>query len=161
VSGAPRASLVSGDSGNLAWMDRTVLATLTTAIAGGLVALQPPLNARLSDTVGSLPAAAVSFMVGTVCLVTLALIFGGGFGDLRSTGDLPWYYLVGGGLVGATYVTTVLITVQSLGAGGVTAATVAGQLTASILIDRAGAITPGRLLGVAFLVLGVVLVVRH
>ncbi len=149
-------------------MDRTVLATLTTAIAGGLVALQPPLNARLSDTVGSLPAAAVSFTVGTVCLVTLALIFGGGFGDLRSTGDLPWYYLVGGGLVGATYVTTVLITVQSLGAGGVTAATVAGQLTASILIDRAGAlglaeraITPGRLAGVAFLVLGVVLVVRH
>jgi bacterial/archaeal transporter family-2 protein len=148
-------------------MDRTVLATLTTAIAGALVALQPPLNATLSDSVGSLPAAAVNFVVGTACLVTLALIFGGGFGDLRSAG-LPWYYLVGGGLVGAAYVTTVLITVQSLGAGGVTAATVAGQLTASILIDRAGilglaerAITPGRILGVAFLALGVILVVRH
>jgi transporter family-2 protein len=148
-------------------MDKTVLATFTTVVAGGLVALQPPLNATLSDSIGSLPAAAVNFLVGTACLVTLALIFGGGFGDLRSTGDLPWYYLVGGGLVGAAYVTTVLVTVQSLGAGGVTAATVAGQLTASILIDRAGvlglaerAITPGRLLGVALLTLGVVLIVR-
>jgi transporter family-2 protein len=49
----------------------------------------------------------------------------------------------------------------------VTAATVAGQLTASILIDSAGilglaerAITPGRLLGVAVLGLGVLLIVR-
>lgn len=148
-------------------MDRTVLATLVTVMAGGLVALQPPLNATLGDYVGSLPAAAVNFLMGAACLVTLALIFGGGFGDLRSTGDLQWYYLVGGGLVGAAYVTTVLVTVQTLGAGGVTAATVGGQLTASILIDRAGilglperAITPGRLLGVALLVLGVALIVR-
>jgi transporter family-2 protein len=148
-------------------MDRIVLATSTTVIAGGLVALQPPLNATLGGSIGSLPAAAVNFLVGTVCLVALALIFGGGFGDLRFIGDLRWYYLIGGGLVGAAYVTTVLVTVRSLGAGGVAAATVAGQLTASILIDRAGilglaerAITPGRLVGVAFLALGVVLIVR-
>ena len=41
---------------------------------------------------------------------------------------MRWYYLIGG-LLGAAYVTTVLLTVRTLGAGGVTAATVAGQLT--------------------------------
>ena len=46
-------------------------------------------------------------------------------------------YLLGG-VLGAVYVTTVLMTVRDLGAGGVTAATIAGQLTMSVLIDRAG-----------------------
>ena len=48
-----------------------------------------------------------------------------------------WYYLIGG-VLGAAYVTTVLLTVRTLGAGGVTAATVAGQLTMSVIIDRLG-----------------------
>ena len=43
-----------------------------------------------------------------------------------------------GGVLGAAYVTTVLLTVRTLGAGGVTAATVAGQLTMSVVIDRIG-----------------------
>jgi bacterial/archaeal transporter family-2 protein len=50
------------------------------------------------------------------------------------------------------YVTTVLISVRTLGAGGVTAATIAGQLTLSVVLDQ---------LGVALLAAGVVLVVRN
>ena len=60
----------------------------------------------------------------------------------RQVGDVPWYYLIGG-LLGAVYVTTVLVTVRTLGAGGVTAATIAGQLTISVVVDQLG------LLGVA------------
>ncbi len=79
---------------------------------------------------------------------------------------IPWYYLTGG-LLGAFYVATVLVTVRELGAGGVTAATIASQLTASVIIDRFGwlgvqqqPITAGRIAGVLLLCAGVTLIVR-
>ena len=63
--------------------------------------------------------------------------------------------------------TTVLLTVRTLGAGGVTAATVAGQLTAAVVIDRLGVlglektpITLARVIGVLLLFAGTVLVIR-
>ena len=77
-----------------------------------------------------------------------------GFGDVGQATDLRWYYLTGG-LLGAAYVTTVLVAVRTLGAGGVTAATIAGQLSASVAIDRAGilglpekGLTAGRVAGI-------------
>ena len=73
---------------------------------------------------------------------------------------MHWYYLIGG-VLGAAYVTTVLLTVRTLGAGGVTAATVAGQLTMSVVIDRLGflgleetPITLTRVIGVLLLFAG-------
>ncbi len=60
-----------------------------------------------------------------------------------------------------------LIAVSAIGAGGVAAATVFGQLTASVVIDRLGLfgldevpLSPERVLGVALLLAGTVLVVR-
>jgi transporter family-2 protein len=149
-------------------MDKVGLAAVATIAAGGLIAVQPPLVAELSDSIGTLAAAAVNFVVGAACLVALTLLVGGGFGALSGSGGVSWYYWIGGGVVGAAYVTTVIVTVQSLGAAGVTAATVTGQLTASLAIDRLGvfglserAITPARIVGIAFLAVGVILVVRR
>lgn len=148
-------------------MDRGLLAALATVIAGGLVALQAPINAVLGDSTGRFAAASVNFFVGFSVLAVVTLLFANGFGDLSEGRSLPWYYWIGGGLVGAAYVTTVLITVRELGAGGVTAATITGQLAASIAIDRAGVlgvpetpITASRVVGVALLVAGTILVVR-
>jgi bacterial/archaeal transporter family-2 protein len=66
-----------------------------------------------------------------------------------------------------TIVVTTLITVRELGAGGVTAALVTGQLALSVVVDRLGvlgleerAITWEKLLGIALLALGTVLIVR-
>ena len=62
--------------------------------------------------------------------------------------------------LGAVYVTSVLVTVRELGAGGVTAATIAGQLTLSLVIDRSAcsgsssADHVGRVLGVVLLAVG-------
>jgi transporter family-2 protein len=99
--------------------------------------------------------------------VALVFVSGEGFGRLGEVGGLSWYYLIGG-LLGAVYVTTVLISVRTLGAGGVTAATIAGQLTLSVVLDQLGVlglaqreITPARMVGVALLAAGVVLVVRN
>jgi bacterial/archaeal transporter family-2 protein len=145
-------------------MDRG-LAVLLTAGAGGLIALQAPINAGLGRTTGGLPAALVSFAVGTVALAAI-VVLSGRAGGLGSTLDVSWYYLVGG-LLGAVYVANALVAVSAIGAGGVAAATVAGQLTASVAIDRLGlfgldqvALTPPRLLGVGLLIAGTILVVR-
>ena len=141
------------------------LPVMATVAAGGLVAMQAPINSTLGRSVGTFAAASASFAIGLVVLVAITLV-AGGFGDLGEAADLRWYYLTGG-LLGAAYVTTVLVAVRTLGAGGVTAATIAGQLGASVAIDRAGilglpekGLTPGRVVGIAFLAVGVFLIVR-
>jgi transporter family-2 protein len=145
-------------------MDRSV-AVMLTACAGGLVAVQAPINAGLGRSTGSLPAALLSFGVGTIALAAI-VVLSGKAGGLGSTFDVSWYYLLGG-LLGAVYVTNALIAVSVIGAGGVAAATITGQLTASVLIDRFGlfgldevALSPARVIGVALLLAGTVLVVR-
>ena len=126
---------------------------LVTAAVGGFIALQPAINSGLGRATGSLPAALFSFLVGTVAL---ALIVGlsGQLGNLRFAFDVAPVYLLGG-LLGALYVTMALITVREIGAGGVAAATITGQLTASVVLDRLGVlglqetpITVDRALGV-------------
>jgi transporter family-2 protein len=142
------------------------LPVMATVVAGGLVALQAPINSTLGKSVGTFAAASISFAIGLVVLIAITLV-AGGFGDVEKAGDLKWYYLMGG-VLGAVYVTTVLVSVRELGAGGVTAATIAGQLGASVMIDRAGILglperelTPSRVLGIVLLAAGVFLVVRE
>ena len=90
-------------------MDRG-LAVLLTAVAGGLIALQAPINSGLGKATGSLPAALVSFAVGSAALAAI-VILSGKAGGLSSTFDVSWYYLLGG-LLGAVYVTTALLAVR-------------------------------------------------
>src|SRR5665811_644156 len=90
------------------------LAVLLTALAGGLIALQAPINAGLGRSTGSLPAALVSFSIGTLALAAI-VVLSGKAGGLSSTFDVSWYYLLGG-LLGAVYVTNALIAVSVIGA---------------------------------------------
>jgi bacterial/archaeal transporter family-2 protein len=145
-------------------MDRGV-AVILMALVGGLIALQPAVNAGLGRATGNIAAAFVSFLVGTALLAAIVVIAGQASG-LASTFDVRWYYLLGGAL-GAAYVFTALVTVSSIGAGGVAAATITGQLTASIVIDRLGVlgleetpITLERMIGVGLLLVGTYLIVR-
>jgi bacterial/archaeal transporter family-2 protein len=148
-------------------MDKAPIAVLATVFAGGFIALQAPINAGLGKAVGSIPAASVSFAIGTAALVGITLLFAGGYGKVGEISGLSWYYLLGG-VLGAVYVTTALIAVQTLGAGGVTGATIAGQLAMSVFLDRVGAfgleqreLSPLRILGVGLLAVGTILVVRE
>jgi transporter family-2 protein len=141
------------------------VAVVVMAWAGGAVAIQPALNAELSRATGHLPAALVSFLVGAVAIGAVVLL-SGQVGSLGGVGDVRWYYLLGG-LCGAVWITTSLIAVSSLGAGGVVAATITGQLTGAVVADRLGIlglektpITIGRVLGVFLLIAGTYLVVR-
>ena len=143
------------------------LAVLATVAAGGLVAAQAPVNNVLSQRIGSFGAVSVNFLVGTLLILTITFAFGGGFdGDDRAASP-AWYYWVFGGVAGVGIVLTTLVTVRELGAGGLTAATIAGQLTLSVVLDRVGvlglderAVTWQKMIGIALLAAGTVLVVR-
>lgn len=146
-------------------MDRGVALVAATAI-GGAVALQAPLNAVLGRSAGALGAAVVAFGVGLVALVAAGTVTGM-LGDLGHAGDAPLWALLCGGLIGALYVGSLVWTVRALGAGGLTAATIAGQLTVAVLIDHFGwigverqPVTLTRLAGIGLLAAGTVLVVR-
>jgi len=131
-----------------------------------MIALQAPINSGLGKATDTFAAAVISFGVGLIVLVAIASV-AGQIGAISDATNVRWYYLIGG-VLGAAYVTTVLLTVRTLGAGGVTAATVAGQLTASVIIDRLGIlgldetpITLTRVIGVLLLFAGTVLVIRN
>jgi transporter family-2 protein len=142
-------------------------AVLLTAAVGGLIALQAPINSTLGKSVGTFQAAFVSFAIGTVLLLCIAAVARGGIAQIGEARHLSWYHLTGG-LLGAAYVTTVLVSVRSLGAGGVVAATIAGQLSASVAVDHFGWLGVERdpvgvvkVAGVLLLAAGVFLIVRE
>jgi len=147
-------------------MDRGT-AVLLTAFTGGLVALQAPINSALGKAIGTWQAAFLSFAIGTVALAFIAALATGGLGQVAEARHVSWYYLTGG-LLGAAYVTSILVTVRTLGAGGIVAATVAAQLAVSVVVDHFGLIgvtkqpiTLAKVVGVALLGIGTYLVVRE
>src|SRR3954470_8219597 len=136
-------------------------------VAGGFIALQSPINSHLGRHVGALQGAFVSFVVGTLVLLVAAAVARGGLGRVADVGGVGSWVYVTGGVLGAGYVTVALLSVRSLGTGGVIAATIAGELTVAVLIDQFGwfgvekqTIDASRLAGIALLAVGVLLVVR-
>ncbi len=146
-------------------MDRGA-ALATAVVLGGGLAAQAPLNSALGRTVGSVQASMIALGVGFVALLALSAVVGG-FGGLARVGEAPLHVLVGGGLIGALYVGSIVFTVRELGAGALTAATVAGTLTVAVIIDHFGwldvvksPLTAAKLAGIAFLALGTYLIVH-
>lgn len=145
-------------------MDRGVAVMLMAGV-GGLIAAQPVVNAGLGRETGSIAAALISFAVGTLLLAGIVVVAGDA-GRVGGALDVSWYYLLGG-ILGAAYVFTALVVVKYIGAGGVAAATITGQLALSVVLDRIGflgleetPITWERVLGVALLLAGTYLIVR-
>jgi bacterial/archaeal transporter family-2 protein len=144
------------------------LAVLVTVAAGGVVAAQAPANNVISHRLGDLGAVTVNFVAGTVLVLLVAFLFAGGIHIDHSVESPAWYYWVLGGLGGVAIVLATLIAVRELGAGGVTAAVIAGQLSLSVVLDRLGVlgldervITWEKLLGIALLAAGTALMVRE
>jgi bacterial/archaeal transporter family-2 protein len=140
-----------------------VLALAAAIVAGGLFAAQPPINSALGRYTGVLAAAFISLVVSAL-LVGVVLVAAGEAPALSRAFDAPTIYLLGG-IVGAVNVAVMLVTVRVLGAAGVIAAMICGQLVVSALLDSYGAfgldrigVTPARLAGLALLFAGTLLV---
>jgi transporter family-2 protein len=140
-----------------------VFAVLATVFVGGMIAFQPPVNAQLGNRTSVLGAAFISTTASAILLGVLALVAGRA-GDIAKVPSIPPGYLFGG-VAGAFIVSVSLVTVKTLGAGGVVAATVSSQLIVSALLDRAGVLgldqvglSAMRVLGFGLLLAGTVLV---
>lgn len=141
-----------------------LIAVLATFAVGAIVALQPPINSELGKQSTVLVAAFVGTALAAAALGLLVL-FAGEIGSVGKAFGVNPVYLTGG-LMGALLITVSLVTVRTLGAGGVVAATLCGQLVVSAALDRAGvlgleatALTPERLVGFVLLIAGTLLVV--
>ena len=140
-----------------------LLAVFATIGVGALIALQPPINSELGKRTSVVAAAFISTGISAIVLGAIAVALGEA-GQVRRVPHIPPLYLTGG-LMGAVLVSVSLVTVRTLGAGGVVAATVSGQVVVSAILDRFGflgldriGLTPGRLLGFALLLGGTALV---
>lgn len=133
---------------------------------GSAVALQGVVNAGLARGLGSyVIAAAVSFWVGTTTLTVLVLAMGG-VGPALAQGrtlGLGWWLV--GGLLGASFVTTMTFIVPKIGIGAASAFAVTGQLITAALLDHFGLLglpehplSLLRALGIGLLIAGVLLV---
>lgn len=134
-------------------------ALIATFAAGALVAAQPPANNQLSKHVGSIGAAFTSTLISAALLGTIVVV-GGHVGELGGLRHIRPEHVLGG-LAGAAIVLVSLVAVRTLGAGGVVAATVAGQLSIAAILDRLGvlgldrvALTPLRLFGMVLMIAG-------
>ena len=148
--------------------DRLGWITLGLA-AGAVLPIQGAINAQLrTDLDQPLAAGTFSFVVATAAMA-IALLFAvtvAGAPRPRADGldRLPWWGWMGG-LVGATYVTSVFLLIPEIGVAPTIALTVAGQQIASVLVDRYGLlrlparrISAIRLAGVLLLLGGVGLI---
>lgn len=139
------------------------LLLLLTVAAGALLPAQVGMNTRLAHFVGGpVRASFVSFAIGALLLLAIVLVaYRGGGHRVTST---PWWAWLGGA-VGAFYVVSSIVVGPRLGATTFFGVLVATQLVASVVLDRFGwvgyakhAPSPGRLVGVALLVTGALLV---
>lgn len=106
-------------------------------LASLAVGIQHPLNSELAGTIGDLPAGLVNFTVGSVVLAIAVLLTGQARGLLKAKRAQPQYFI--GGLIGVIVVIASLSAVTEIGAAGLTAALVTGQMTGSLILDRTGA----------------------
>ncbi|MCB0831679.1 MAG: DMT family transporter, partial [Solirubrobacterales bacterium] len=106
-------------------------------VSAVMVGFQHPINSQLATHVGDFPAGFVNFAVGTAVLCLLVFLTGKSPG-LRRIGDPRFYYYLGG-LIGVVVIVSSLAAVTEIGAEGLTAALVTGQLIGSLILDRFGA----------------------
>jgi bacterial/archaeal transporter family-2 protein len=145
----------------------SLLAILLALGAGVSFVIQQAVNADLRIILNSAAwAGFVSYLGGTICMVVLALAMRETvpFGSLGARSN---WWAWSGGFFGAVYIAISIILVPRLGMATFVALLVAGQMLASLVFDHYGlfgapqhSVDLSRLLGVLFLIGGVILIRR-
>ncbi|HEY1186695.1 MAG TPA: DMT family transporter [Gemmata sp.] len=146
-------------------MNTTVFALLAMG-AGACIALQASANGNFRKNLGDNPLAAMYLSIcGTILTATFAvLLLRPTIPSLAAVRGTPWWNWIGGPL-GALIVLAGAALAPRLGAALFIALVVGGQLLCSLALDHFGlmglneqALTPGRVLGAALVVVGVLCV---
>ena len=132
---------------------------------GGItIALQPSINGRLAQKIGTIESSCISFAVGTLLLLAVAMVYGKG--SFKALANVSWWELTGGGL-GAFFVTMTIVAIPRIGTTATMAAVIGAQLTTGVLLDHFGLfgfntipLDSKRAFGVVLLLAGAALIVR-
>ena len=138
-------------------------------IAGVMLSTQAGINAQLRTAVGDpVMAALVSFLVGTAALLFYVLIFNKENNGLMDSLKDMSLYKWSGGLIGALYVTGVIIVAPRIGASNTAGLIVAGQILFALFLDHYGLLGFAqhqanymRVAGAVLLIAGVFLILKN
>ncbi len=138
---------------------------LALMFCGGIaVAVQPSINGRLAQKVGTFESSCISFAVGTLLLMAVVLV--AGRGSLKGVAGASWWELTGGCL-GAFFVTMTIVAIPRIGTTASMAAVIGAQLVTGVLLDHFGLfgfrtipLDGKRAIGVALLMAGTSLIIR-
>ena len=134
-------------------------------LCGAVFPTQAALNSQMTKFVGHpVLAALLSFLSGLIGLFLYALIARLPLSSLLQAKNAPWYVWFAG-LLGAFYISTVIVLIPRLGFALTFGLIVAGQMAVSLLFDHYGILhTPireisvGRIIGALLLIAGVILI---
>jgi len=140
---------------------------LAALVIGGFLSIQGSINAHLSSFLKHpLQASLTNFLVGTVILILLNVILKTSMPSFAEMKAVPWYLFLGG-VIGAMFVTSVVLLIPRIGVTTMLAASIAGQLIVAAVIDHFGffnvAVHPislSRVAGIIMLILGILLIQR-
>ncbi len=144
-----------------------VLSSVLAVAAGIGIVVQQVLNANLRTALNSAAwSGFVSYAVGLACMALLALALRDPVPAAATAARVPWWGW-SGGVFGAGFIGLAIVLVPQLGAAAFIALLVAGQMLASVAFDHFGwmglaqrALDGPRLIGIALLVGGVILIRR-
>ena len=149
-------------------MQNLLWPALLTVGAGISVLIQQALNANLRSELNSAPwSGFMSYFLGVVCMVVLAAALRDPVPSAATISRVPlWAW--SGGIFGAIFIGLSIITIPKLGGATYIALLVTGQMIAALAVDHFGwlgvqerPIDLPRMLGVALLIVGVVLIRRY
>jgi len=135
-------------------------------VVGVMVALQGPLNAKLSQNIGSfILGTAITFAVGLVALIFLW--FAGGAQGSWTAIKMQPLYMLSGGLLGVCFVWAFTWAVPQIGVFYVVISAIIGQMIGAVVIARIGmfGVAPtylgmSQLIGLGFLTLGAIFIYK-
>jgi transporter family-2 protein len=133
-------------------------------LAGVALPIQIGLNTTVARVSSPFWASAISFLLGTTTLFVVILVTRQPAPTMALLSSLPvWVWLAG--VLGAFYVTVTIVAAPKIGAALLLTLVVAGQMSASLVVDHVGAfnfpvqpISPQRLLGACLIIAGVLLI---
>lgn len=142
---------------NISWI-------LLALLSGAFLPIQAGLNVRVGKTLDNpLYAALVSFVVGTIGLFVYILVTRQSV-SLSGIKDAPSYLWLGG-LLGAFYITVIVLVFPKLGPGLTFGLIVAGQMIVSLLLEHFNVLVTQhnpvnymKIIGAALVVAGVIII---
>jgi transporter family-2 protein len=115
-----------------------IILILFALLAGMLTPVQTTINATLAKKLGHpVLATATSFIVAMSCLLIVLLVVRPQLPSIQTLKNIP-IYLWFGGMLGASFIFSMIYLAPRLGVGLITAIVVTAQILTGVLLDRLG-----------------------